>query len=200
MTRRKLTSGEIELWHRVAKQTERLHPEARPSPATNPLPKPKPKKSPPVPSERFKPEMFELGAHAKPKSARHDLKPTVASGLRAAPVQMDGKAYRKMTRGKLKPEGKLDLHGMRVDSAHPALVRCVMSAHASGKRLVLVITGKGKDRDEPGPMPVPRGVLRHQVPQWLSLPPLANVVLQVTPAHVSHGGGGAYYVYLRRHR
>ena len=89
---------------------------------------------------------------------------------------------------------------MRVDSAHPALVRFVMSAHASGKRLVLVITGKGKDRDEPGPMPVPRGVLRHQVPQWLSLPPLANVVLQVTPAHVSHGGGGAYYVYLRRHR
>ena len=105
-----------------------------------------------------------------------------------------------MKRGKLKPEGKLDLHGMRVDSAHPALVSFILSAHSAGKRLVLVITGKGKDRDEPGPMPVPRGVLRHQVPQWLSLPPLSQVVLQVTPAHVSHGGGGAYYVYLRRHR
>ncbi|WP_150121448.1 Smr/MutS family protein, partial [Sulfitobacter sp. HI0023] len=44
------------------------------------------------------------------------------------------------------------------------------------------------------------GVLRHQVPQWLSAPPLGGLVLQVTPAHISHGGGGAYYVYLRRQR
>ena len=44
------------------------------------------------------------------------------------------------------------------------------------------------------------GVLRHQVPQWLSMPPLSALVLQITQAHVSHGGGGAYYVYLRRNR
>ncbi|AHD11304.1 Smr/MutS family protein [Phaeobacter gallaeciensis] len=200
MTRRKLTSEEIDLWHRVAKQAERLHPKTRTAPATGHLPKPKPTKSPLPPQERFTPELFELGSKAGSKPARHDLKPSVTSGLIAAPMQMDGKAYRKMKRGKLKPEGKLDLHGMRVDSAHPALVGFVLSAHSAGKRLVLVITGKGKDRDEPGPMPIPRGVLRHQVPQWLSLPPLSQVVLQVTPAHVSHGGGGAYYVYLRRHR
>ncbi|MCZ4263335.1 Smr/MutS family protein, partial [Limimaricola sp. G21655-S1] len=41
---------------------------------------------------------------------------------------------------------------------------------------------------------------RHQVPQWLALQPLAQAVLQVTPAHISHGGEGAYYVYLRRIR
>jgi DNA-nicking Smr family endonuclease len=105
-----------------------------------------------------------------------------------------------MRRGKLKPEGKLDLHGMRVDTAHPALIRFILTAQSQGKRLVLVVTGKGKYRDEPGPIPTPRGVLRHQVPQWLSLPPLAQAVLQVTPAHISHGGEGAYYVYLRRNR
>jgi DNA-nicking Smr family endonuclease len=118
--------------------------------------------------------------------------------MRALPLQMDRKTFSKMTRGKVKPEGKLDLHGMRVESAHPALVQFILKAQASGKRLVLVITGKGKDRDEPGPIPTPRGVLRHHVPQWLALPPLAQAVLQVTPAHVSHGGDGAYYVYLRR--
>ncbi|MEK0165103.1 Smr/MutS family protein [Phaeobacter sp. JH20_36] len=200
MSRRKLTSEEIDLWHRVARQAERLHPKTRTAPATAPLPKPRPSKSPLPPQERFTPELFELGSKATSQPTRHDLKPSVTRGLISAPMQMDGKAYRKMKRGKLKPEGKLDLHGMRVDAAHPALVRFVLSAHSAGKRLVLVITGKGKDRDEPGPMPVPRGVLRHQVPQWLSLPPLSQVVLQVTPAHVSHGGGGAYYIYLRRHR
>ena len=55
-------------------------------------------------------------------------------------------------------------------------------------------------RDEGGPIPVRHGVLRHQVPQWLSMPPLSSAVLQVSQAHISHGGGGAYYVYLRRHR
>jgi DNA-nicking Smr family endonuclease len=42
------------------------------------------------------------------------------------------------------------------------------------------------------------GVLRHQVPLWLRQPPLGQAVLQVSEAHLKHGGSGAYYVYLRR--
>lgn len=195
MTRRKLTADEIELWRKVARQTERLHPELPQSVHPTTLPKPTPKK-PPKP--RIEP--FQLGQNRPAPAPGHRLKPSVAEGLRAAPVQMDSKAFARMKRGKLKPEGKLDLHGMRVDTAHPALIRFILSAQASGKRLVLVVTGKGKHRDEPGPIPTPRGVLRNQVPQWLALPPLAQAVLQVAPAHVSHGGDGAYYVYLRRIR
>jgi DNA-nicking Smr family endonuclease len=30
--------------------------------------------------------------------------------------------------------------------------------------------------------------------------PLAQAVMQVSEAHLKHGGGGAYYVYLRRRR
>ncbi|CUH86560.1 putative DNA endonuclease SmrA [Phaeobacter sp. CECT 5382] len=199
MTRRKLTSEEVDLWHKVVEHAERLHPGSHSQPPALPLPKPKPAKPPQPRSENLL-EVFELGSRAKTKPARHDLKPAPARALAANPVQMDEKAFRRMKRGKLKPEGKLDLHGMRVDGAHPALTRFILTAQASGKRLVLVVTGKGKDRDEPGPMPVPRGILRHHVPQWLALPPLAQAVLQVTPAHVSHGGEGAYYVYLRRNR
>ncbi|CAD0184550.1 putative DNA endonuclease SmrA [Ruegeria sp. THAF57] len=195
MTRRKLTAEEIELWRKVTNQAERLHPEVPQTVHPTTLPKPKPTKTPKVRIERF-----EVGQNALGKLARNALKPTVTESLRATPVQMDTKAFSRMKRGKLKPEGKLDLHGMRVDTAHPTLIRFILSAQASGKRLVLVVTGKGKDRDEPGPIPTPRGVLRNQVPQWLSLPPLAQAVLQVTPAHISHGGDGAYYVYLRRVR
>ncbi|MCA0908105.1 Smr/MutS family protein [Ruegeria marisrubri] len=195
MTRRKLTSEEIELWRKVAKQAERLHPEIPQTIHPTSLPKPKPKKTP---KPRF--QAFELGQAHQSKPKPNDLKPTVTDALRNAPVQMDNKAFGRMKRGKLKPEGKLDLHGMRVASAHPALIRFILSAQAQGKRLVLVVTGKGKDRDEPGPIPTPRGVLRNQVPHWLSIPPLAQAVLQVTPAHISHGGDGAYYVYLRRVR
>ncbi|MFY2824068.1 Smr/MutS family protein [Ruegeria sp. MALMAid1280] len=195
MPRRKLTAEEIELWRKVAKQAERLHPELPQSVHPTTLPKPKPSKSP-----QMRLEGFEVGQTARVKSVRHALKPSVTDSLRASPVQMDTKAFGRMKRGKLRPEGKLDLHGMRVDTAHPALIRFVLTAQAQGKRLVLVVTGKGKDRDEPGPIPTPRGVLRNNVPHWLSIPPLAQAVLQVTPAHISHGGDGAYYVYLRRTR
>ena len=62
----------------------------------------------------------------------------------------------------------------------------------------LVITGKGKRGPDIGPIPHRMGVLRHQVPQWLRQPPLGPATLQVTEAHLKHGGSGAFYVYLRR--
>ena len=111
---------------------------------------------------------------------------------------MDRKAFGKMIKGRLSPDARIDLHGMTLDRAHAVLRGFVMSQFASGSRLLLVITGKGKVRDEGGPIPVRLGVLRHQVPHWLTMAPLAPMVLQVTPAHRKHGGTGAYYVYLRR--
>ncbi|WP_164661507.1 Smr/MutS family protein [Tropicibacter sp. Alg240-R139] len=195
MARRRLSKEEVDLWNKVVEKADRLNPDHVEESHATSLPKPRPAK------ELFEPlPVFSVGERAGGKPARNNLKPSVTQHLSKMPVQMDNKAYGRMKRGKLKPEGRLDLHGMRVDSAHPALTRFILSSQASGKRLVLVITGKGKDRDEPGPIPTPRGVLRNQVPQWLSLPPLSKVVMQVTPAHLSHGGEGAYYVYLRRLR
>ncbi|HBS48578.1 MAG TPA: DNA mismatch repair protein MutS [Rhodobacteraceae bacterium] len=196
MTRRRLTPEEIELWRRVAARAERLHPD-RPDP--DPRAKPKPKPTPTRRSAaRFEP--FELGQKGQEKSRGHDLQTGLTERLANAPVQMDQKAFQRMKRGKLKPEARVDLHGMRLDQAHGVLIRFILSSQASGCRLVLVITGKGKHREEPGPIPTPRGVLKHQVPQWLRMPPMAQAVLQVTPAHQRHGGEGAYYVYLRRAR
>ena len=62
-------------------------------------------------------------------------------------------------------ERKIDLHGMTLSQAHPALNRFILAAHADGCRLVLVVTGKGKTKKDVGPIPTPRGVLRNQVPQ-----------------------------------
>jgi DNA-nicking Smr family endonuclease len=142
---------------------------------------------------------FMLGEKANHKRG-HDLLPSITTRLTKAPLQMDSKAHGKMTRGKLKPEARLDLHGMTMSEAHPELIAFILGSQAIGRRLVLVITGKGKLRDDGGPIPVRHGVLRHQVPQWMALPPLSQAILQVTPAHLTHGGHGAYYVYLRKNR
>lgn len=194
MSGRKLRQDELDLWSKVA-QTARVMPKATGLPD-------KPKKPPKQPMVSAQPRGRETTFKLSGRAARmaHDLVPEVTERLSGQPVRMDRKAFRNMQRGKLKPDGRIDLHGMTLDRAHTALTRFVMSTQGTDKRLLLVITGKGKHRDSGGPIPVRQGVLRHQVPEWLRLPPLSSAVLQVTPAHISHGGTGAYYVYLRKSR
>lgn len=192
---RHVSAEEKALWDVVAKRTE-------------PLQKPSAKlirQNPRKPDVKFNAAIsraipaFNLG-EAVNHHADHDLIPSLSQQMRATPVQMDQKAFGKLRRGKLKPDARIDLHGMTLAQAHPALTGFIQRSAGAGHRLVLVITGKGKNRDDGGPIPTKFGVLRHQVPQWLSMSPLGGIVLQVTEAHIRHGGGGAYYVYLRRNR
>ena len=191
MSRRRLTPDEIELWQRVTEKAHKLHPDR----TRAELPKPKPK---PIKHPHRRIEAFQLGERSTPTKTNHNLMPNLSERLASAPVNMDSKAFGKLKRGKLLPEGRIDLHGMTLAQTHPVLNGFILRAHASKKRLVLVITGKGRTGRNDGPIPERRGILKHQLPQWLSSPPLSSVVLQVAEAHISHGGSGAYYVYLRR--
>jgi DNA-nicking Smr family endonuclease len=194
--RRTLRPDEIDLWHAVTRTARAMHSNAEAvlhpkEELANPLAFPDKATAPPsLP-------VFHLGEKARNMTS-HNLAPTLPQALAGAAVQMDAKAYGRMTRGKLVPEARIDLHGLTLAEAHPDLTRFILGAHAQGLRLVLVITGKGKAKPDHGPIPSRIGALRHQVPQWLRLPPLGSLVLQVAEAHVRHGGGGAYYVYLRR--
>jgi DNA-nicking Smr family endonuclease len=98
-----------------------------------------------------------------------------------------GHADAHLRRGRLEPEARLDLHGLTHDGAYRALLRFLFGAQAAGQKLVLVITGKG-------------GVLRERLPLWLGQAELQPLVAGVNKAHVKHGGGGAFYVLLRRHK
>ncbi|WP_136683079.1 Smr/MutS family protein [Falsirhodobacter xinxiangensis] len=185
--RRTLRPDEEELWNAVARTAAPMHPKrpvALPETPTAPIPKPK------APLAAF--------TLATPAPRGHDLAPTIRDQLATQPLRMDAKQFGRMTKGRLAPEARIDLHGMTLSEAHPELVAFILGAFSMGLRLVLVITGKGKLKDDHGPIPQRMGVLRHQVPQWLRLPPLGPVVQQVAEAHLKHGGSGAYYVYLRR--
>lgn len=192
---RHLSADERTLWESVAKRAEPLSKPAtkviRPAPRK---PDPKPDMVAPRPIRAFK-----VG-EAIDHHSDHDLLPSLSQQIRAAPVHMDRKAFGRLKRGKLKPDARIDLHGMTLAQAHPALTGFILRSASAGHRLVLVITGKGKNRDDGNPIPTRFGVLRHQVPQWLSMAPLGGLVLQVSAAHIRHGGEGAYYVYLRRAR
>lgn len=104
---------------------------------------------------------------------------------------LDRRTAERLRRGEIPIERRIDLHGMTQDDAHAALDRFVRQAWKNGQRMLLVITGKGSGGE---------GVLRRGVPRWLASGEHAARILRVETAQPRHGGGGAFYVLLRRQR
>jgi hypothetical protein len=64
-------------------------------------------------------------------------------GVGVQPPGLDAKRWRELRRGGLKPQRKLDLHGMTAARAHEAVRGFLLSAQAEGARVVCIVTGKG---------------------------------------------------------
>ena len=189
---RKLRPEERALWEKVA---ETATPMRSAGPLSIPrlaLPKSLEARSALIPPKITD---FKIGAKAQPKQATAYI-----DSVSKLQLKMDAKAYGKLTRGKLNPEARLDLHGMTMSEAYPVLQNFILRSAQLQRRLVLVITGKGKSKSDRGLIPERHGVLRHNVPLWLRQAPLVNVILETTLAHQRHGGAGALYIYLRRNR
>ena len=117
---------------------------------------------------------------------------------------LDRRFKQRVASGRTPIDARLDLHGFTQKDAHAALLRFLRGAQAAGAKVVLVVTGKGTLRRPSGRGDYAEssepGVLRRQVPMWLSLPEFRPLVVSVENAHVAHGGQGALYVRLRRIR
>lgn len=140
-------------------------------------------------------------AHVAAKAAAHPNSaiPVTAPAPKkpaAPPLAPLGRRERsQLSKGRKEIEARLDLHGMTQARAHRVLSGFLHRAHGDGLTFVLIITGKGKVGSE-----TERGVLRRQVPQWLSQPEFRAFVVGFEVAHIGHGGAGALYVRIRRSR
>lgn len=192
-----LSEDDKALWAQVARSVTPMAAAGRRR-ITAPPPDPAPPAVTPRAPSAALPENFSLGRD-RPLPPVHVARvPSPAERLAAQPLRMDAKTHRSLTHGKMRPDARIDLHGMTLAVAKAELTGFILRAQGAGHRLVLVITGKG--RGDQGPLPFRSGALRHEVPHWLQMAPVSRAVLQVVPAHVRHGGGGAYYVWLRRPR
>ena len=104
---------------------------------------------------------------------------------------LDIKTTKKISKGKISIDGRLDLHGYHQQDAHRILYNYVENAYFSGKRTILVITGKGN---------LGRGVLRENVPKWLAGAKFRLLISGFAQSHAVHGGAGAIYIKIRRKR
>lgn len=98
---------------------------------------------------------------------------------------------RKISRGHLALEARIDLHGLIQSEAHGMLLDFLIRAHERGLRHVLVITGKGSSLGS-------EGALKRAVPLWFAMPEFRFIISSYEPAARHHGGEGALYVRLSR--
>lgn len=99
---------------------------------------------------------------------------------------------RKLAKGRLAIDARIDLHGLMQAEAHLLLHDFLVRAHERGLRHVLVITGKGSSMGS-------EGALKRAVPLWFEKPDFRFLISSVEPAAQNHGGEGALYVRLARH-
>lgn len=116
---------------------------------------------------------------------------TIGRGKDTKHYPLERPVKRKIAKGRLALEARIDLHGMIQSEAHGFLLGFLIKAHERGLRHVLVITGKGTSLGSDG-------ALKRAVPLWFSLPEFRPLISSYEPAARNHGGEGALYVRLAR--
>lgn len=149
--------------------------------------------------EPLTPTKKKPGKKAPSAGPREPALPSGPAPARLAHLQagqsgdVDTRTMERLRRGRVRPEARLDLHGLTQPEAHRALSAFLPSQREAGRRCILVITGKGRV-SEGG------GVLRNQLPNWINTPELRPHVIGYAEAQPRDGGAGAVYVLLRRVR
>lgn len=169
---RAVTGEEQELWRRATRDVPRLKSDGGKLPAEA-LPKP---------------------AEPSPVATARATRPAAVPAPAAAPAGLDQRTRKRLQRGQIPPEARIDLHSCTQDEAFRQLQHFLAAAQSAGRRCVLVITGKGYGAG--GTI----GVLKAGVPRWLGEEPNRSRVLAHCPATPSFGGEGALFVLLRRAR
>ena len=177
------------LWHRVAESIEPLPSRAKRKAIKIEVAAKPPAEKIAKPVKPPKPEKVPAAAKKTPPPLP-ELSHGRAPGL-------DASSHEKLKRGRMKIEGRIDLHGYTLEAGHKALADFIQRAFERELRTIIVITGKGAGKGGDGEE---RATLRQSVPRWLNEPALRKRILAFAQAQPQHGGSGALYVLLKRRR
>lgn len=201
-TRAAPSAEDLALWHHTARSVRPLKkakarvPEVGAPGASKPMSQRAPARALPPASEPQQPKSKAERPTAQPRAALPKAPPPL--------VPIERRTARRIARGHVEIDARLDLHGLRQADAERRLRTFLLRARAEGLRTVLVITGKGGARNgEEGfasSEHSERGILKRSVPLWLEAPELRDCVAGIAPAHIRHGGSGALYIHLRKAR
>lgn len=103
---------------------------------------------------------------------------------------------KKLKKGKIAIDKKVDLHGYTVDQAKLLFNKTIDRCFDSNKRCILFITGKGMSSNKGDKLYY--GKIRASLFRWINEKENVSKILSVNNAGIQYGGDGAIFVYLRK--
>ena len=95
----------------------------------------------------------------------------------------------------------LDLHGQTLDQANLVVEDFINKSYENGVSKLIIVTGKGLHSKNEGDPYVSKelGILKYSVPEFIkNSKNLMKKINEIKEANIEDGGGGAFYIYLKR--
>ena len=100
-------------------------------------------------------------------------------------------------------ERSIDLHGYTLDEANIAIENFINKAFLENINKLIVVTGKGLHSDNEKDPYVSKdlSILKYSVPEFISNnKSLMTMINEMTDAKLEDGGGGAFYILLKKNK
>ena len=97
----------------------------------------------------------------------------------------------------------IDLHGYTLDEANKLIEDYINKAFLENVNKLIVVTGKGlhSKNDKDPYVSKDLGILKYSVPEFISNNVgLMKKINQITEAKIEDGGGGAFYILLKKNK
>ena len=98
---------------------------------------------------------------------------------------------------------KIDLHGFSLENANKTIDEFVSKCFREKVSRIIVITGKGlRSKNESNPyVSKDLSILKYSVPEFIeSNKNLMKMIKEITDAKIEDGGGGAFYIFLKKNK
>ena len=95
----------------------------------------------------------------------------------------------------------LDLHGQTLDQANLVVEDFINKSYENRISKLIIVTGKGLHSKNEGDPYVSKelGILKYSVPEFIkNNKNLMKKINEIKEANIEDGGGGAFYIYLKR--
>ena len=97
----------------------------------------------------------------------------------------------------------IDLHGYTLDEANKSIEDFIKKAFSENVNKLIVVTGKGLHSENEKDPYVSKdlGILKYSVPEFITNnASLMNMINEIKDAKIEDGGGGAFYIFLKKNK
>jgi DNA-nicking Smr family endonuclease len=97
----------------------------------------------------------------------------------------------------------LDLHGYTLEQANKSIKSFIIESYQEKINKLIVVTGKGiHSQNEKNPyVSKDLSILKYSVPEFISNNKnLMKIIYEIKDAKIEDGGGGAFYIFLKKNK